>query len=515
MPRGAKQNDCDNFTRENSFGLMIAVTRSIRQHLMAFGTGTLSPVEVVASALGAVDRFNPSVNAVPTLADRTAVITQAERLADAIRHVQPVGPLAGLPYVAKDIHRTAGLKTTWGSPIHADHVPQRSDPIVQRLLDADTILLGKSNTPEFAAGSQTFNEVFGATRNPYSLDRTVGGSSGGSACALATGMAVIADGSDLAASLRNPASFCGVVGMRPTSASHPALRMASDVFGTLSMVGTMGCSVDDVRLGHRSVFAQPRRQPLRQYTAQLARETEELHRGRIHRPDDSATLPLPRDPRTLRIAWSIDCGGQIPVSVPVHRAMRRAMHLLGEAGVELVEAFPDFSGADECFQTLRGEYFVENFYPYYLSDRDRLKDAVRWNIEFGLDLDQERIMAARRTRAEIYARTSEFMAGVDAWLLPTAQTLPFSNRETHPTEINGQPLTTYIDWLKSCYWVTVSGHPAISIPCGFEADTAGPRLPVGLQLVGRWGTDEDLLDVAETVETLLEPLTSMKPEMAP
>ncbi len=490
---------------------------SIRQHLHAFSEGFVEPSDLAIQALRAIDRHDPLVNAVPTRIDSDRVLEQARRIGEAMRRGDPVGVLAGMPYVAKDTHRTKGVRTTYGSPIFADHVPDQDDPIVERLSTAGCVLLGKSNTPEFAAGSQTINPVFGTTRNPYALDRTVGGSSGGGACALATGMAIVADGSDLAASLRNPASFCGVVGLRPTSHARPDLAMAADRFGTLSVVGTMGRCVDDVRLGRRAVFAPPAHRPLNDWARWLADETRERGRGcAAPNATDHAVAPgpLPRDPRGLRIAWTIDADGQMPVSAPVHQAMRRVIHLLREAGVELVEAHPDMAGADDCFQVLRGEYFVENFGPYLDSDPDKLKEAVRWNIEFGLDLDVERIAAAKRMRARIFDRMRHFLGGLDAWLLPTAQVLPFSHRESHPTEIGGIPMTTYIDWLKSCYWITLAGHPAISLPAGLAADEADPpgaRLPVGLQLVGHWGEDEALLDVAETLETLLTPLNGAPP----
>lgn len=481
---------------------------SIRETLLSYAQGRATPVDTVAAACSAIDRHNPLFNALPTLVPRDAVFAKAERLATAIRAGEPVGALAGLPWVAKDTHRTAGLRTTFGSPIFADHVPDRDEPIVRRLADADCLLLGKSNTPEFAAGSQTFNPIFGATRNPYALDRTVGGSSGGGACALATGMAAVADGSDLAASLRNPASFCGVVGYRPSSFGDPTMETGANAFGALSMVGAMGRSVDDVRLANRAVNAPSLRRPIDELAKALRAETLTENRGH------AGTGPTPRDPKRLRVAFTIDGHGQMPVDVPVRRAMRHVAHLLREAGVEVIEACPDMAGADECFQVLRGLYFVENLGPLYETDRPRLKDTVAWNVEFGLGLDAARIGAAQRARSELFRRMAAFVGEVDAWLLPTAQVLPFSHRVPYPTEINGQPLATYIDWLRSCYWITVSGHPAVSIPCGWEAEGDGTRLPVGLQLVGRFGRDEALLDVAETVESLLAPLLAHPPAFA-
>lgn len=485
--------------------------RTIRQHLIAYGDGWLSPVETTIEALAAIEQKNPVLNALPTRRDRGQVLADAELISSKLSLGEPVGQLAGLPYCAKDTHRTAGIKTTFGSPIFAEHIPTVNEPIVQRLLDADATLIAKSNTPEFATGSQTFNTLFGTTKNPYSLAHTVGGSSGGSACALASEMVWVADGSDLAASLRNPASFCGVVGMRPSSKPDPLLRPGANGFGSLSMPGPLARGVDDLRLAYRSIYAPAGRRPIKEWSDALSEESQYMKRGILRYERTGA---MPRDPRTLRVAWTIDGDGRMPVDPAVHRAIRRATHILQEAGITLIPASPDLAGADECFQTLRGLYFVENFGPLYWSDQQRMKDTVVWNIEFGLDLTAERIAAANRLRTEIFERMRRFMNDIDAWLLPTAQVLPFSHELPYPARINGESLGTYIDWLKSCYWISVTGHPAISIPCGFERDDDGIALPAGLQLVGRWDQDEALLDVAETIETLLEPLNSSKPAFA-
>src|SRR5690606_165373 len=293
------------------------------------------------------------------------------------------------PWCAKDTHATAGLRTTWGSPIFADHVPRENDPVVQRLLDADAVLVAKSNTPEFAAGAQTFNPVFGATRHPFDSSRTVGGSSGGGAAALACGMTIVADGSDLGGSLRNPASFCGVVGLRPSSTAAPALRNAANAFGTLNQIGAMAVRVADLRIPHRAVRTPGARRPLDAWLA--AWDTEARRRA------EGASRPL-------RLAWSIDAGGSMPVAATVRSAFERALEPLRASGVELVEAWPDLSDADECFQVLRAEHFVENWSELYRTDRAQLKDTVARNIEQGLALDVSRIAAAARTRSAIFER---------------------------------------------------------------------------------------------------------------
>ena len=464
-----------------------------------FQRGTRTPRDVVEACFAAIDARDGAVNALPTRVDRDQVLAHADRIARQITRAEPVGPLAGLPYSAKDMHRTAGVRTTFGSPIFADHVPADDDPVVGRLLGADAILIAKSNTPEFAAGAQTFNPVLGKTRNPFDLSRTVGGSSGGGAAALACGMTIVADGSDLGASLRNPASFCGVVGLRPSSRADPALRGGANAFGTLNQIGAMATRVADLRCVDRAIRAPAARRPLADWLASLRAESAPRRE---------------RDTGTLKLAWSIDCGGAMPVSSPVRDAIGRAIDALRGHDVELMEAWPDFSGADDCFQVLRAEYFVENLGGLYREHRAQMKDTVAWNVEQGLSLGAERIAAAARLRSRIFERVAAFVEGFDAWLLPTTQLLPFPHDIAYPTQIDGKPLATYIDWVASCYWITVSGHPALTLPAGFAREAPDHRpLPVGLQLVGHFGRDDVLLDVGERIEAMLAPVNAPRPAL--
>ena len=459
----------------------------IRRLLADFAAGRSTPVELLARCHGAIDALDATLNALPTRRDRAACVAEARRAQRAIEAGEPVGLLAGLPYAAKDIFDTAGLRTTLGSPIFADRVPEADAPGVRRLREAGAVLIAKSNTPEFAAGSQTFNPVLGATRNPYDTSRTVGGSSGGAAAALAAGMTVVADGSDLAASLRNPASFCGVVGMRPSTRLDPTLSDGPNGFDLMSTIGPLARSVDDCRIVHSALFEPAAHRPLEAWLERL-----EACRGM-------------RAPGTLRLAWSADLGG-VPLAAPVRETFLRAIDALRSAGVTLVEAHPDFTGADESFMTLRGLYFVEWLGELYTRERARMKDTVVWNIEQGLALDAAAIARAQRLRSAVFRHVAAFMADVDAFLLPTVQVLPFPLDMPYPTAVDGVPLVNYIDWLKTCYWISASGHPAVSVPCGRARDGASAPLPVGLQLVGRWNADTALLDVAETVETVLAPL---------
>lgn len=460
---------------------------TIEGWLRAFADGHATPHDAWNACLRAIEARNGELNAIPTRRDAATVHAELDAQTQALRENRPIGVLAGLPYVAKDIFETAGLRTTFGSPIFADHVPTRDAPIVGRLRAAGAVLVGKSNTPEFAAGSQTFNPVLGATRNPHDPSRTAGGSSGGAACALATGMALVADGSDLAASLRNPASFCGVVGLRPSAYLDPTLQPDANAFGTLNVVGPLGRSVTDAEIAYRALFEQPVARPMDQWVRWL---DDLLGAAR------PATAPL-------RLAYSADLGG-VPVEGAVRDAFGAAIERLRAAGIELVEAHPDFDGADESFLALRALYFVENFAELHARESARMKDAVRWNIEQGLSLSAADVARAHRLRTAVFGRVAAFMVGCDAWLTPTSQVLPFPLDQATPTHVDDVPLANYVDWLKSCYWITVAGHPALSIPCGFAAPADGTSaLPVGLQVMGRWRGEAALFGVGRVIERVL------------
>ncbi len=462
--------------------------------------------EVLEAHIAQIEARNPELNALPTLClDRARA--ESRRLDDQLVRSRktkanaPLGPLTGMPYAAKDMFDTEGVRTTYGSPLFQDHIPQRDAEIVRRVRASGAVLIGKSNTPEFAAGSQTFNTVFGATRNPWDLTRTCGGSTGGGAVALATGMVTLADGSDLAASLRNPASFCGITGLRPSSHLDPRLQTGANPFNTLSMVGPMGRTVADTRELFLAIFDPDGCRPQRSLNDWVALRDQQAK-------DRRAT----RRRRRLRIGWAPHWGS-LPVAHAVDHAMRRCEAQLRRRGIDLIEGFPELPDVRSGFLTLRGEYFVAEFSDLYARHASALKDTVVWNIEQGLALSAQQIADAHKIRGATLTRITDHMNQhrLDAIIGPTNQVLPFDLHTPYITRINDQSLETYIDWLASNFIITMAGLPAISIPAGMAAERDAERpLPVGLQAVGRWGQDMDLLDVAEILETALAPLNASR-----
>ena len=436
----------------------------------------LSARETMAAFLAQIERLNPQVNAIPTLLPERAE-AGAEAADRALAAGEATGPLHGLPIAIKDLVLTRGIRTTFGSPIYADHVPDQDEIIVERLRSAGAIIIGKTNTPEFGAGSQTFNPVFGKTRNPYDLERTCGGSSGGAAVSLACGMLPLADGSDLGGSLRNPASFCNVVGFRPSPGRVPHWP-TEDLWEPLSVAGPMGRSVADAAL-LLSVLAGPDpRVPIA-----------------IDEPGEVFRAPLERDFAGTRVAWSPDLG-RYEVEPEVVEVCERSLSVLGDLSCTVESAHPDLRDSDEIFQVLRAWKTAAGKEADYRAHRDRMKDTVIWNIERGLPLSGLEIAGAIAKRSALYQRTFEFFETYEYLVLPSVQVLPFSIDEPWVREINGKTMETYIDWMGLCYAITVTGHPAISVPCGFSRG----GLPVGLQIVGRHHHDFAVLQLAHAFE---------------
>jgi amidase len=435
----------------------------------------LSAAELLAAVLARIESVNPAVNAIVTLAPEQAAATAAELDSLAARG-EFRGPLHGLPIAVKDLAETAGIRTTFGSPVFASYVPSFDAPHVALLKQAGAVVVGKTNTPEFGAGAQTFNPVFGPTRNPFDPRLTPGGSSGGAAAAVATGMVPFADGSDLASSVRNPAAFCGVVGLRTTPGLIP-----DEAFESLSVIGPLARSAQDAALLLAGMCGRDPGLPL----------------ARPDRPADFLDL-RPASLRGVRVAWTFDLG-DLPVQPEVRSVLGSTRERLEQAGCEVADVAPDLSDADEVFQVLRAALYVR-LAPLLRAHREQVKPTLAWNIEKGLALTGEQIAAARAGRAAVFGRVKSFLAdgSYEVLALPTVQVVPFPVETEWVAEINGEPMVTYIDWMRSCSRITVSAHPAISVPAGLTA--AG--LPVGLQLVGRYGGDRRLLELAAGIMAL-------------
>ena len=439
-----------------------------------------SAVEVMKAHLARIEEGNPRLNAIVTLLPEETLLAAAARADAAVAAGDPLGPLHGLPVAHKDLTLTRGIRTTFGSPLFADFVPEEDALIVERLRAAGAITIGKTNTPEFGAGSQTFNAVFGPTRNPHDETKTCGGSSGGAAVALAAGMVPIADGSDYGGSLRNPASFCGVVGFRPSPGRAPVWPDETPWF-PVPVQGPMARSVSDAALMLSAIAGPDPRAPL-----SLADPGEVFRR------------PLDRDFGSVRVAWSADFGG-VPFDPRVPAALAPARGALERIGCAVEDAEPDMSGADIAFDRWRAWYFELNWGPLLDRHRESMKETVIWNIERGRELGASDLAEATRRWTALLRRAGKFFERYEFLALPVSQVPPFDIGIEYPTEIAGVPMRTYTDWMASCAWVSLLGCPAVSVPAG----TTPEGLPVGLQIVGRPRDDFGVLQLAHALERAL------------
>ena len=435
--------------------------------------GSVSAREVLDAHLVRIEQVNPTINAVVTLSVERAV-ADATRADEAYAQRRHLGPLHGLPIAHKDLAMTAGIRTTLGSPIFADQVPDDDELIIARLRAAGCVTVGKTNTPEFGAGSHTFNEVFGVTRNPYDPSRSAGGSSGGAAAALAAGMVPLADGSDLGGSLRNPASFCNVVGLRPTPGTVPSWPN-SDPLDPLSTDGPMARCAADVALLLGVIAGPHPHVPMRGAVGPFE--------------------PLERSLNGLRVAWGPSAAG-LPIDLEVRGALAEVPGRFISHGCVVDEAFPDLTGASEIFQTLRAVVFERGLGQLYDDRGAELKDTVRWNVELARTLTAADVGRAVRERSLLQQRIHAFFERFDVLALPTVQVVPFPVEFDWVREIDGVPMTNYLEWMRSCTDITVTGCPAMSVPGGYTAS----GLPVGLQLVARPGAELLLLQVAYALD---------------
>ena len=416
--------------------------------------GEVSPRDLVEASLARIAATDSAIHAMPTLA--------AERARTAASRIDRTSALAGLPFAVKDLEDVAGVLTTRGSPIYAKNIPERSDILVERVEAAGGIVIGKSNTPEFGAGANSYNQIFPDTRTPWNTRLTSSGSSGGSAAALAAGQVWLATGSDLGGSLRTPASYCGVVGLRPSPGRVPS-GPSEFPFDTLAVKGPMARNVGDCAL---------------MLDAMVGRHDE-----------DPISLEAPREPflysaerplLPVRIAYSPDLG-ICPVTPAVRDCAAAAMKKLAAAGVIVEEATPDLHDAQEIFRVLRAAGFAAGLKGEYDSHRKLLKPEVIWNIEQGLALDAEAIGRAEKGRGALYHRVLAFMKNYDLLLVPAASLPPFDVKTHWIRSLEGETFDNYVEWIRITYALTLTSLPILCIPCGMTAD----GLPIGLQLVGR------------------------------
>jgi len=437
----------------------------------------ISARELLDAHLQRIERLNPGVNAVVTL-DAEGARAAADAADAALAAGQDVGPLHGLPVAHKDTHATGGLRTTWGSPLHVDTVPLRDELIVARYQAAGAVRLGKTNVPEFAAGSHTYNTVFGATHNPYRHGLSAGGSSGGAAAALAAGFVPLADGSDMGGSLRNPAGFCNVVGLRSTPGRVPTWPTSMG-WSQLSVQGPMGRTVADVALQLSVVAGADPRVP-------------------ISLSDDPAgfAAALPERLDGLRVAWAPDLGGRVSVDPAITSVLASSVAVFESLGASVEEACPDLSGADDVFGTLRAWIFDTNYSDLARRVPEKVKESIRWNAEMGAKLTGADLARAEVAHTKLYERMVAFFERYDVLLAPTTQVLPFPVELEYPTDIGGVPQDNYLEWMRSCTIISATGCPALSVPGGFTDD----GLPVGLQVIGAPRADRRVLEVGYAFE---------------
>jgi amidase len=439
--------------------------------------GEVTPHDLLQALEARIGVVDSAVNALPTLSFERAH-AHADRMMQL--PVTQRGQLCGLPIPIKDLTDVAGVRTTYGSPVFADNVPAQSNLLVRHLEHEGGIIYAKSNTPEFGAGANTFNKVFGATLNPWNTSRSAAGSSGGAAVALATGMAWVAHGSDMGGSLRNPASFCGIVGMRP-SVGRVAKSLGAQVDATLGVEGPMGRNVDDLALLLDAMVGQYAEDPL-------------------SRPSPSQTFSsaVGSGWRPRKVAFSPNLG-ITPVDPEVAAITRQAALRLADLGIIVEEAHPDLSEAHECFQVLRALAFAIGYGPLLKKQPDKLNPDIVWNIEKGLSLTIDQIIRAQAQRVTLMRRMHAFFEDYDLLLCPATITAAFPVGERYLRECAGVTFETYVDWLAIAYAITLVSCPALSLPCGF---TRG-KLPVGLQVIAPPHADARVLAGAKLLEDIL------------
>jgi amidase len=437
----------------------------------------VSAREVMEAHLKQIARVNPKVNAIVTLAPEEHLMAQAAAADEALAKGKWLGPLHGLPVGVKDLHETSGMRTTYGSPLHKDFIPDFDCRVVQREKAAGAIVIGKTNVPEFGLGSQTFNRVFGPTHNPYDLTKTCGGSTGGGAAALACGMVPLADGSDMGGSLRNPPNFCNVVGIRPSVGRVSNVPTHLGWF-TLAVQGPVARNVTDCAFFLSVLAGYDHHSPISidQTAAQFAQPLGE------------------RSFKGVRVAMFKDLG--LPWEAEVKNTVQAQRKVFESLGCIVEEAEPDFSDANECFISLRHWSTELAFGELLATQGDQLNEYIHWHVEEGRKLTGPYLSRLEAKRTALYQRLCGFKGEYEFFIMPVNQVLPFDVNVHYPTEIAGIKMENYIAWMRSAYYISVTGNPALSVPCAFSAS----GLPIGMQIVGRQHDDWGVLQLAYAFE---------------
>ncbi|WP_073133317.1 amidase [Chryseolinea serpens] len=439
-------------------------------------TKKISAREVMTAHLKQIAKVNSKVNAIVTFVPEDQLMAQALAADELIAKGNTTGALHGLPIAVKDLVETKGLRTTYGSLLWKDLIPTQDALIVERQKNAGAIVIGKTNVPELGMGSQTFNPIFGPTFNPYDPSKTCGGSTGGGATALACGMTPLADGSDMGGSLRNPGSFCNVVGLRTSPGRVPltAVKMANQ---TLSVQGPMARTVSDCAL-LLSVQAGPDvRSPL-----SLADDPKQFAK------------PLGRDFKGVKVAFIKDLG--LPWEKEVIDAAHAQRKVFEDLGCIVEDNEPDMTDANECFVNFRHWQYEAQYGDLLESNSDKMNAYTKWHITEGRKLTGPYLSRLEMKRSALFRRVQQFLTQYEFLIMPVSQVLPFDVHTPYPDQIGDVKMLTYLDWMRSAYYISVAGNPALSVPCAFSKS----GLPIGIQIVGRYNADLSVLQMGFAFE---------------
>ena len=469
------------------------IWQSARELARLMRQGELSAVEVMSAHYDRLEAVNPKLNAIVNLLDRDRALAKAREADRRLADGQAPGLLHGLPMAPKDLVDAVGFPTTCGFIPFADRMAKKDSLVIARQRAAGAIFIGKTNTPEFGLGSHTFNRLFGPTGNPFDPSKSAGGSSGGAAAAVASGMLPIADGSDMGGSLRNPASFCGVVGLRPSIGRVPS-ESAMGWFARLDTPGPLARNVADAAL-LLAVQAGP----------------DEADPLALSQPGEQFLGSLDGNPADWRIAFTADLGF-LPVDAEVKAACRAAASVFGDLGCRVTDDCPDLSTAMDIFQIQRAAKLrllgqkLDRETPGW---REHAKDTLLWNVDQGRQLDADALLRAEQQRTLLYALVAEFFREHDALILPAAQVPPFDIDTDWVREVDGKAMSTYLEWMTVCCAISVTGLPSISVPCGYTVE----GLPIGLQIVGKPRGDFELLKIANAFEQAMAGSIKLRPQI--